>query len=64
MTRCSGEEWIGGRLMSGFDYIAQAWVVNGVYQPCGHPQAMREDGPCCNAWSLAGHPTRPQEATR
>ena len=23
-----------------FDYTLQAWVVNGTYQRCGHPEAM------------------------
>jgi len=64
MTRRSHDEWIDGRLVNGFDYVAQAWVVNGMYQPCGHPAALRGQGPCCNAWSLAGHPTRAQEPTR
>lgn len=23
-----------------FDYKKQAWVINGVYAPCNHPEAM------------------------
>lgn len=28
------------RLSSGFDYEHQAWVWNGVYVRCGHPESM------------------------
>lgn len=28
-----------GTLLNGFDYTNQAWVINGIYQDCGHPQA-------------------------
>jgi hypothetical protein len=28
-----------GTLVNGFDYNNQAWVLGGVYQDCGHPQA-------------------------
>lgn len=28
-----------GTLVNGYDYKNQAWVINGVYQDCGHPQA-------------------------
>lgn len=24
----------------GFDYVNQAWVIDGRYQSCGHPEAM------------------------
>lgn len=24
----------------GYDYENQAWVVNGLYEPCGHPEGM------------------------
>ena len=29
------------RLINGFDYKNQAWVKDGKYQSCGHPQACR-----------------------
>lgn len=35
--RESGNQVINGRLMNGFDYDKQAWVVNGRYIRCGHP---------------------------
>lgn len=28
------------RLLDGFDYDKQAWVVNGQYIRCGHPEDM------------------------
>ena len=44
-----------GRVWSGFDYDLQVWVVGGIVQKCGHPEAMRLGGkPCCNAYRLAG----------
>lgn len=27
-----------GTLFNGYDYEHQAWVVDGLYQDCGHPQ--------------------------
>lgn len=38
--RPSGDEYANGRLMNGFDYENQAWVDNGRYVSCGHPEAM------------------------
>jgi hypothetical protein len=35
-----------------YDYVAQAWVVNGRYKPCGHPNAMHPM--CCFAGEHAG----------
>ena len=35
----------------GYDYDAQAWVVDGIYQDCGHVQNGKF---CCNAHQLAG----------
>ncbi len=29
-----------------YDYTNQAWIVDGVYDDCGHPQAMTQDGSC------------------
>lgn len=34
-----------GVLINGFDYINQAWVLNGVYMPCSHPADME-----CNCY--------------
>lgn len=36
----SNNEIIAGRLINGFDYQRQAWVVNGIYVRCGHPDAL------------------------
>lgn len=52
MSRLSTDQVIDGKLMNGFDYEAQVWVLNGVYQDCGHPRSMGDD--CCNAHKLAG----------
>jgi len=35
-----GNELKNGRLMNGYDYENQAWVVNGKYVRCGHPESM------------------------
>lgn len=40
MARLSSDEIVTGRLMNGFDYRAQAWVKDGRYVRCGHPEAM------------------------
>lgn len=29
-----------GILINGYDYHNQAWVLDGVYQRCGHPEEM------------------------
>lgn len=29
-----------GKLVNGYDYINQAWVINGVYMACSHPADM------------------------
>jgi hypothetical protein len=55
MTRMSRNLNRHGRVWSGFDYDLQVWVVAGIVQKCGHPEAMRLGGkPCCNAYRLAG----------
>ena len=36
MSRTSSDEYRDGRLMNGYDYNHQTWVVNGKYQKCGH----------------------------
>ena len=35
--RTSSDVYVDGRLIDGFDYERQAWVVNGLYVRCGHP---------------------------
>jgi len=40
MTRTSTDEYRDGRLWAGFDYDRQAWVSDGVYVRCGHPDTM------------------------
>lgn len=41
MSRQSGEERDAqGQLINGFDYEHQAWVANGRYVACGHPEGM------------------------
>jgi hypothetical protein len=30
-----------GRVIEGYDYDKQAWVQNGRYVRCGHPESMR-----------------------
>lgn len=39
MTR-SGNEYKEGKLWNGYDYDNQAWVVNGKYTRCWHPDSM------------------------
>lgn len=41
MSRTSNDQYFNGRLINGYDYTNQAWVVSGVYVRCGHPEAMR-----------------------
>jgi hypothetical protein len=38
--RQSTNEYQDGRLMNGFDYDHQSWVVAGRYVRCGHPATM------------------------
>lgn len=40
MSRQSNDQYKEGRLINGFDYRNQAWVLEGLYQACGHPQDM------------------------
>jgi hypothetical protein len=40
MSRQSNDEYREGRLWNGFDYSRQAWVKDGCYVRCGHPEAM------------------------
>lgn len=39
--RKSKNECQSNRLINGYDYDRQAWVVNGHYVRCGHPEAMK-----------------------
>ena len=52
MSRISDNEVLDGKLLNGFDYEKQAWVVDGIYQDCGHLRSMGED--CCHAHQIAG----------
>jgi hypothetical protein len=52
MRRSRDEYTHDGRLWSGFDYERQAWVVDGRYVRCGHPQTCAcygktHDGEVC-----------------
>jgi len=38
MSRASNDVYKNGRLWNGFDYSNQAWVVQGRYVDCGHPE--------------------------
>ncbi len=40
MSRTSCNETINGILWNGYDYARQAWVANGRYVRCGHPDTM------------------------
>ena len=37
--RTSNDQFIGGRLVNGYDYQHQAWVTDGRYVGCGHRDA-------------------------
>ena len=57
MTRLSNDQYIGGRLINGYDYTNQAWVIDGKYVPCGHvriqvrkPDGTRELKDWCNCY--------------
>lgn len=39
--RLSRDEFRDGRLLNGFDYQNQAWVADGKYVKCGHPETMQ-----------------------
>ena len=45
MTRLSRDEYKEGRLWNGYDYEHQAWVREGKYIRCGHPDKMN-----CNCY--------------
>lgn len=62
--RTSNDEFKNGLLWNGYDYDRQAWVVDGIYQDCGHPSYMKAQQ-CCEAHELAGrsveHPTHTED---
>jgi hypothetical protein len=39
MTRCSCDHFRDGLVYNGYDYDLQCWVVQGIIQRCGHPNA-------------------------
>jgi len=44
MSRVSGNELDSkGKLLNGFDYDLQVWVVGGKYVDCNHPRSMKCD---------------------
>lgn len=40
MSRTSNNTYQEGWLHNGYDYIRQAWVKDGVYVRCGHPESL------------------------
>jgi len=56
MSRTSNDHYDGsGRLLDGYDYGRQAWVIGGRYVRCGHPETMD----CrCYGRLHAGEPTK------
>lgn len=40
MARASEDVYVNGQLVNGFDYTRQAWVVDGFYVRCAHPESM------------------------
>lgn len=38
--RFSNDEYVDSYLKNGYDYEKQAWVVNGRYISCWHPEEM------------------------
>ena len=38
--RISNNQYKENKLFNGYDYNNQAWVLNGIYQRCGHPITM------------------------
>ena len=43
--RTSTNQIIDGRLINGYDYKNQAWVINGKFERCDHPKNMN-----CNCY--------------
>lgn len=68
MTRVSTNQYKNGILFNGYDYANQAWVANGVYVDCGHPEFLQctcygrqhagekaeVKSPCCNDFVIEG----------
>lgn len=40
MTRTSADLYVAGRLIQGYDYENQAWVMDGKYIRCGHQEVV------------------------
>ena len=56
MSRESNDQYdTSGRLIQGYDYDNQAWVFEGRYETCGHPQDMMCD---CYGRQHAGEKTK------
>jgi hypothetical protein len=56
MSRISTDQFDAhGILVNGFDYDRQAWVKDGQYVRCGHPETMRCD---CYGKLHQGEPVR------
>lgn len=43
-----------GKLWQGYDYINQAWVIDGRYVRCGHPESMN-----CSCYGLLNEGKEP-----
>jgi len=61
MSRQSSDQYINGRLINGYDYTHQAWVLEGRYVRCGHPETMT-----CHCYGLdhEGEQTAKADLTR
>ncbi len=58
MSRTSNDEYRNGLLFNGYDYTRQAWVKDGLYVRCGHPESM----PCgCFGREHVGQPSLEKE---
>jgi hypothetical protein len=61
MSRTSGNAYKEGLLWNGYDYIRQAWVKDGVYVSCGHPESI----PCtCYGRKHEGEIARVRESAQ
>ena len=40
MSRISTDQYKGNKLVNGYDYDNQAWVIDGKYVKCGHLENM------------------------
>ena len=60
MSRQGGDEYRDGKMYNGYDYDNQAWVKDGKYVRCGHPESMD----CrCYGKTHEGQPTQAQPVT-